>query len=176
MSDNTSLILAAVNTVGARVDNGNGPSWEDQVLRAAEDIVILSNPEGRFVKKLEAFRETKPFVAVVAEVGIESTSKRGFVGLASETQGKNKGFETIRTERTDSDVIARDMVNQLAKLRGHRVLVYKRMDTTKNDTKVRILHRFEDLGMAPAPLIDSIRDNLREASTLVLASATLVSN
>lgn len=176
MSDNTSLIMAAINTVGPKnqIDPSKG-TYEQQVSRAAEDIIIMSNPQGRIAQGLEEFKTIKPFTAVVSAVGVENTSTRGFIGLASKADGKNDGVDTIRTNRTDSDPSAMMMVNELANLLGHRILVYKRMETTKDGTtKVRILHRFEDLGKAPKQMIDEILPSLKAAKARVEEKAELV--
>jgi len=177
MSETTSIILAAINSVGPKKDiDPKKGSYEDQVARAAEDVVVLTNPEGKIAKRLEEFKGTRPFIAVVSAVGIEETSTRGFIGLASKTEGKNKGVDTLRTERTDSDVSAMAMVEELSKLKGHRVLIYKRMDSSADGTtKYRILHRYEDLGKAPKPMIDEILENLKAAHSLVAEKADIIS-
>lgn len=177
MSDIQNIVLAAANVVGPRESlDPNGSSWEVKVAQAAEDLIVMANPNGKLTKRLEELGKCFVFPGIVAEVGIEESSQRGYVAFATKvTEHNAEGIDTMRTERIDSDPEALAMVKRLHALIGHQVLIWKHQDTITTGKsagrKVRILRRFEDLGKITNAVKEENLELLKAAAMEVRSKA-----
>lgn len=143
------VILGAVQAAGPMGDDAQ--AWEDNVKSAARRLAVMLGDESPVSKVINAISGSKKFVGTVEGVLKEASSTRAFVGIKSASgPGKyNKsGYESARTDRTDSNEEGRQLANRINKqLIGHRVLFFVEMQEGKDETKYRTLVHVEDLGL-----------------------------
>lgn len=146
------IILAALNMTGpVPVDEDGNPDkakWDKSLRENAVDIAVLTSGFSPLSKTLATLESCKKFTGTIEGVLKEAKSTRGFVAFKTKvSQWAKDGYETGRTERTDSGQEAVDLANKLRALRGHRVLVWVDMQQTTEGQKVRVVKHVEDLGI-----------------------------
>jgi hypothetical protein len=126
-------------------------TWRDRVEAAAVEVSILADDKSPLQERVAKVMGSAKFVGVITGVKVEETSTRGVVRINTGQVTRNcpDGIETIRTERGDS-VAGAQMIELAKRLKNHRVLVYKAMETSASDpnVKVRVLVHLIDLGEA----------------------------
>jgi len=104
-------------------------------------------PNSRVSKQVTNLRACdKPFPATVLGGKIEESSTRCLVRILA-VKSKDGQPEEIRTDRTDS-ADGKAMLERVKALKGHKVLVFKQMETN-NGTDYRVLRHIVDLGEDP---------------------------
>jgi len=140
------IILAAVAAAGPAGDNKG--AWYTRVKGLAAEVTLMLDENSPVSKHIDKFSSIDArFPAVIVGGRVEAASKRVEVRLIPVTRDGYGEAETIRTERTDTPEGAA-MFEQVKALKGHRVLVHKRMEQN-GDKKFRVLQHVVDLGVDP---------------------------
>lgn len=140
-----------------------GPGASASVIEGlVVDLALMADEDSLIMKRLVKITDAPRFVAELVDVKIEQSSTRAILSLKTDdiTEKKPDGIETMRTERTDQPD-GMSMYRRALSLKGHRVLVFKFIDTAGNDAtkKVRICLHLIDLGMPDEkPQIDPSRE------------------
>jgi hypothetical protein len=140
----TQVILAAVGSAGPVGDDR--AEWNAKVRDQAVSIAVMLGEQSSVSQALLKFTNAdKPFPAVIIGGRREASSTRIIVKL----RNKDGAEEEIRTDRTDTpEGLA--MSNIVRSLKGHKVLVWKEIETFNSGgkaLKVRVLRHVEDLGV-----------------------------
>jgi hypothetical protein len=153
MSDNTAIILAAINASGPN----DGDDYQSRVIANAKNISVLLGENSPVNKAITQMENSKNFTAIVGPIVKEKSSTRGLVKLKTKPSGHSpEGQETARTDRTDNPE-GKAMAKRLQSLLGHRVLLWVEVEeysSSNGSGKVRVIRHVEDLGEAEEPVSD----------------------
>jgi hypothetical protein len=141
------LLPLAVQGVGPMRDNETQGQYMERVRVLAIDLWIESGPKAELTRRLAELMDSQVFVGVLTAVEIEQSSTRAMLTLTVTKDGESVE-EMIRTDRTDGPA-GRALWETATVLIGHRVAVYKHMET-RNDPnkKYRCAKHVVDLGVA----------------------------
>lgn len=139
------IVLASIGAAGP-IGNNTG-AWAAKVRDISTEITLMLQPTSRVSKQVSNLRACdKPFPATILGGRVEESSTRCLVRIKA-VKSKNDEPEEIRTDRTDT-ADGKAMLERIKTLKGHKVLIYKQMETN-NDTAYRVLRHVVDLGPDP---------------------------
>lgn len=143
MADRESIILAAIGAAGPAGENKG--AWYSRVRDLSGEIALMLDENSPLSKNVEKFQSIDArFVGVIVGGRVEASSKRAEVRFVPFRNGEYGDVEEIRTERTDT-AEGHAMWELVKSLKGHRVLLHKRMEEN-NGRKFRVLQHVIDLG------------------------------
>lgn len=143
--DNAGLaILAAIAAAGPR--NDDDYAWKKRVNDNIPFVVAMLGEGSRQRMIASQMLDAQVFVATYRGYEVEKSSTRCLVQLETRpTERRPDGIEPIRSHRTDNPQ-GQSMQRRLDRLHdGDEILVWKAMESTSSDMKVRILAHFEKL-------------------------------
>ena len=143
--DHASLvIMAAIAAAGD--SKGNEAAWKGRINQAIPHVAAMMGEKSRQRRIAEEVLDAQVFVATYRGYEVEASSTRCVVQLQTQpSQRRPDGIEPIRSHRTDN-AQGKHMMERLNDLKdGDDILVWKAMESTSADTKVRILVHFEKL-------------------------------
>ncbi|GAA1797726.1 hypothetical protein HC028_14215 [Planosporangium flavigriseum] len=141
------LLPLAVQGVGPMRDGEPQSQYMERVRALAIDLWIESGPRAELTRRLAELMNSQVFVGVLTAVEIEHSSTRAMLTLTVPRDGE-PADEMIRTDRTDGPT-GRALWETAKRLIGHRVAVYKHMETrTDPNKKYRCAKHIVDLGPA----------------------------
>lgn len=152
--DNSQIILAAIQTVGAVEDLAQ---FQAAVTARAREIFLLMNEHSQVSRSLDRLVNAVPIRGTVVSVErSKGNDNRAVVTLFTGTDRKNTytgvadGTEVVRTEWLTKPEGKR-IANMAHHLIGHRVLAYKYTEQKPDGSGevVRILEHIVDLGVDP---------------------------
>lgn len=138
------VIMAAIAAAGPRGDNDY--LWKQKVNENIPYVVAMMGDGSRQRAVAEQTLEAQVFVATFRGYEVEASSTRCLVQLETRPSARRPdGIEPIRSHRTDNPQ-GKSMQRRLDDLKdGDEILVWKAMESTSTDMKVRILVHFEKL-------------------------------
>jgi hypothetical protein len=141
------LLPLAVQGVGPmRADETQG-QYMERVRGLAIDLWIESGPKAELTRRLAELMNSQVFVGTLTAVEIEQSSTRAMLTLTVTRDGESVE-EMIRTDRTDGPT-GRALWETAKGLIGHRVAIYKHMETRADpNKKYRCAKHIVDLGVA----------------------------
>lgn len=158
----TQVILAAIAASGERDE-----AWMSRVISNTRDIALLTSERSDLAKLVDNLLDpgVKVFPGTVVGVKREAASTRAVVFLDTGTdhvikgnkrvpinpftkEPVEEGIEFVRTDRTDTE-LGLSLARQVKALKGHRVLVFMKMEEMSNGNKVRTLIGLVDQGADP---------------------------
>jgi len=146
MSDDTAglVVMAAIAAAGPRGDNDY--LWKQKVNENIPYVVAMMGENSRQRIIANQTLDAQVFVATYRGYEVEKSSTRCLVQLETRpTARRPDGIEPIRSHRTDNPQ-GKAMQRRLDELKdGDEILVWKAMEATSTDMKVRILVHFEKL-------------------------------
>lgn len=139
------IILAAYNATGPAREGEDSAQHGDRLVNVATEIYLAFEDRSPISKHLANLAESTAFTAVLLKGGREPETGRGKLILQTKSGDETKQ-EDIRTDFLNTSDGRR--VFDLAKtMKGHRVLVYKQMEMSKDKTKkFRVVRHLVDLG------------------------------
>jgi hypothetical protein len=141
------LLPLAVQGIGPMRDDESQGQYMERVRGLAIDLWIESGPRAELTRRLAELMNSQVFVGVLTAVEIEQSSTRAMLTLAVTRDGESVE-EMIRTDRTDGPA-GRALWETAKGLVGHRVAIYKHMETrTDPNKKYRCAKHIVDLGLA----------------------------
>lgn len=132
---------AAMLAVMAAGDASNDKAWRRRVQEnIARFAALVRDDYGYWGREAQGIIDAQVFTAKYLSHELEETSKR--LVLQIETKPSKRypeGIEPIRTERTDTPpgIVMQKRVEALEP--GQEIVVWKKMESTGDDTKVRVL-------------------------------------
>lgn len=156
LEDAQELTRTAMQIVGPRQKGQSMAEYNASIVEAVTTVHDTLTEQSDPMRMALAFSDpdNKTFVATIARVEKEKSSKRAIVGLVTKvSQYSPKGVEVVRTDRTDGRDSVRTLalIEQLIEMSAgdtpHRALVHVRMENMANSTnKVRVIYHVRDLG------------------------------
>jgi hypothetical protein len=144
------LLPVAVQGVGPLRDSETHGQYMERVRALAIDLWIESGPRSELARRLAELMSAQVFVGILTAVEIEPSSTRAILTLTVIKDGES-AEETIRTDRTDGPA-GRALWEVAKALVGHRVAIYKQMETRADpNKKYRCAKHIVDLGAADDP-------------------------
>ncbi|MGC9666220.1 hypothetical protein ACNTMW_06630 [Planosporangium sp. 12N6] len=141
------LLPLAVQAAGPMRDHEDQGRYLERVRALAVDLWIESGPRSELARRLAELTNAQVFVGVLADVTIEASSTRAMLTLTVVRDGEATE-EMIRTDRTDGPA-GRALWETARTLTGHRVAIYKHMETRADpNKKYRCAKHIVDLGPA----------------------------
>jgi hypothetical protein len=141
------LLPLAVQGVGPMRQGETQGQYLERVRGLAVDLWIESGPRAELTRRLAELMSSQVFVGILTAVEIEQSSTRAVLTLAVTKDGES-AEETIRTDRTDGPA-GRALWESAKGLIGHRVAIYKHMETRADpNKKYRCAKHIVDLGPA----------------------------
>ena len=147
---NTSeLVSAAASSV--TTPDLSTTDYVREVRARALGLVQLSHDRvfeviSRAYSRADEDKDFKMFTGTIQDVEKEESSTRALITLETRKSTHNPdGMEQVRTERTDSSEVARDLANAFYEAIGHRVLLFVEVQKTNDGRKVRVVQHFVDL-------------------------------
>ncbi|HEV7899628.1 MAG TPA: hypothetical protein VGP31_17480 [Planosporangium sp.] len=141
------LLPLAVQGAGPLRDAESHGQYMERVRALAIDLWIESSPRAELTRRLGELMNSQVFVGVLNDVEIEASSTRAMLTLTVTKDGE-AADEMIRTDRTDGPA-GRALWETAKTLIGHRVAIYKHMETRSDpNKKYRCAKHIVDLGLA----------------------------
>lgn len=141
------LLPVAVQAAGARRDGETQGQYLERVRTLAVDLWIESGPRGELTRRLTELMSAQVFVGVLTAVEIEASTTRAVL-ILDVVKDSGTVEESIRTDRTDGPA-GRTLWETATGLIGHRVAVYKHMESRSDpNKKYRCAKHIVDLGPA----------------------------
>jgi hypothetical protein len=133
------LVVAAAQAAGP-CPAGEETAWGRRVLGLTVDLHLIAQQARQDIERLESART---FIALLENVEIEESSRRGLVTLRL----PSGELEPIRTEHSDTDR-GRALIERARSLKGRWVLVYRYNERKagQRNQSVRMLAHLMDLG------------------------------
>jgi hypothetical protein len=147
------LLPLAVQGAGPMRDTETQGQYMERVRGLAVDLWIESGPRAELTRRLAELMTSQVFIGVLTAVDIEQSSTRAMLTLTVVRDGE-PAEEMIRTDRTDGPA-GRALADTAEGLLGHRVAIYKHMETRGDpNKKYRCAKHIVDLGPADDPADD----------------------
>lgn len=173
------IVIAAAQLAGKGADASAVMVEAKRIAALAAPGSAVMNAIEHEIGKVAEAPVGKPFVGTLLHVDVETSSQRGVLFLAT-----SNGVEALRTDITRGNQAAQQLVQSLAALVGHKLVLTKKNEPWRDNPNrsTRVLVTYEDQGLDVAAVDapgfgmdwaswDGDKDNGPHSDKLKLASS-----